>query len=175
MSAPLYIPSSPTASFNNNPTSSARGTTASYTVPAGKYARVSISISHSYYTSTSFGGNTVQIPTTSNSVFGGTGIVSAFDVWMKAGEILTLANTNTNGTATITGSTSNSVLASLSAIANTITAITVNGSLWRNITSRASYSCVASYPTLGTFQTSSMTITTTCDSTLGWWAQEYTV
>lgn len=173
MSAPLYIPSS-SVSFNGNPVSSSRGTTASYTVPAGKYALVTIVIAHSLFPTSSITANQGRIPTVSAQGIFGTAGNTSFNVWMKAGEIINLATTNTNGTATVTGSVNGVVSSSVNATATMSTAITVNSVLWRNIVSKGTYSSVVSIATLAQFETCSITLTMTCESSSGWWAQEYT-
>jgi len=167
MSAPFVIP------FNFQPSSSSRGTTASYTVPAGKYALVTITISHSFYPSTGFVG--AQPITTLAESCHGNGFQGSFDIWMKSGEVLSLSNTNTNGSASISGNTSGIARAPLNASANISSGITVNTVLWRNIISRASFSLVAYAPQVQVFETSSLSISMTCESSIGWWAQEYNV
>lgn len=157
--------------FNFAPVSSSRGTTGSYTVPSGKYARITITVSHSFYPSTGFVG--VLGVTTSAESCHGDGFQGSFDIWMKSGEVLSLSNTNTNGSAAISSNGGAVGRAALNALANISSGITVNSVLWRNIISRASFSLVATVPQAGFYETNSLSIYMNCESSVSWWAEEY--
>lgn len=162
MSAPFIVP------FNFAPVSTAKGTTGSYTVPAGKYALVNISIDHAFYHSTSF---TVSFAGLSSALVSLGNRSESFSLWLKAGDVLTLANTNTNASATISRNGFGAVDLNVSLQASSVTSITIGGSLWKNSTSRGSLTGFSSYTTGGGGDTTTFSVT--CESSLGWYAQEY--
>jgi len=79
--------------FDNNPTSHDEETT-TYTVPAGKYAKVTVNISISgSITNPSLTITTPSPPSLAN-------VAHSFDVWMKAGDILVMTDTSSTPSAT---------------------------------------------------------------------------
>lgn len=160
MPAPFIIP------FNNNPVSTSRGTTATYTVPTGKYARVTISVDFSFTLAYSAGsGGAASALGNSQTAY-----CANFDVWMRAGETLVLAAGNTTGSfsqVNNSGATQTQIF-SINGIAGTT--VTVSGVLWKTFQSRAYFSGTMSVQNL---QTGSASVTPTAN--FGWYAQEYNV
>ena len=75
--------------FDNNPTSHDEETT-TYTVPAGKYAKVTVNIS----ISGSINLGSLTLTTARSTVLART--AHSFDVWMKAGDTLVMTDTSSS-------------------------------------------------------------------------------
>lgn len=74
MGAPIVVP------FNNQPISTQKGT-GTYTCPAGKYARVTVSVSGRAYVSALAGGASMQDMAISSGQFS-----ESFDIWVSPGD-----------------------------------------------------------------------------------------
>jgi hypothetical protein len=88
MSTPFIIP------FNFQPVTTVVATTASYTVPAGKYSRVVIDMDCSAWITSA----TQSTGTGGTAVGGSPGNSSKTkELWLKAGDVLTNSTTNASG------------------------------------------------------------------------------
>lgn len=87
MSAPFFVP------FNFQPVSHQRGTTGTYTCPAGKYARVTVLFTCGFSFDMGNPNSTSPHPPVAISTSNQS---SSFDIWLKSGDTLTLAVSNTN-------------------------------------------------------------------------------
>jgi hypothetical protein len=159
MSAPFFAP------FNFQPASYQQGTTGTYTVPAGKYARVTINASMGHtlaLTNASAGGVWTLKFLSTNSTN------DSFDIWLYSGQTLALAAANSNGTLTVTasGSIVNDADGEINSTAGV--SVTVDSVAWRNIQCYSSALATCTVVSTGT-----ATATLTAASSFGWAAQEF--
>lgn len=154
MSSPLVVP------FNFQTASFATGTTGTYTVPAGKYSLVLVTYSLCF---------TVAMASTATneatSSMGGSPLNGSFQLWMKAGDTLTLAASNTTGSASSSIS-SNRALINATGTAGLTYQVNGNTPGLINTKQSASIFLVTNAP-----QTTSITITPSASFT--WNAQEF--
>jgi hypothetical protein len=149
--------------FNNEPVSTQQGTTATYTVPAGKYARVTISasIGHSLSMTDATSGGAWATPATSiNSVN------ETFEIWLYADQTLVLAASNTDASVSSNGTAITSAGGDMNAVGGVN--ITISSTLWRTI--RCYSSAVVSCTTVST---GSATASLSTVSNFGWFAEEF--
>jgi hypothetical protein len=164
MPAPFIIP------FNNQPVNTGV-TAASYTVPAGKYARVIVSIG---LTATfSNGGSLTNIgSTTSGSTNYGvnTGHFNdKIELWLKAGDVLAFTTSLASGTiSTVAGATIGGQFEARSASSQTSSTITLNASALATFYATASVYHHQTFPaaagtlvaaTIGTFAGTATVVT----------------
>ena len=164
MSSSVYIPSSSGGGgFNFQPVSSSRGTTATYTVPEGKYALITVNYDFSFgFTRT----GAVDVTVSGLSYSNGGSTAGSFNIWMKAGETIVLAASNTTATQSLLASSGTQTL-SITGIAGMN--LTINGVLWKNTQSRTSMVGTVNNNNIGT-----VTFIITPFANFGWYAQEYT-
>jgi len=110
MTVPLFVP------FINKPDVTGQipvGLTTAYTVPAGRYARVTVNLSCSSAFSASgninTSGNNVNPTISSNA--------SSFTIWLKAGDVITVSNSSPTSQQTIPANATASVSVSATATA----------------------------------------------------------
>lgn len=157
MAAPFIIP------FNFQPTSTNRGTTATYTVPAGKYAKITVLMDHDFELAATVTSPQNSIPTTSQSK----SIRSKnIETWLSSGSTLVVATTNTNGSAT---RSNNNTFEAANATGTIATTVTINGVAWITITSKGNIT-ICGYNATGSYG-----VTATCFSSSGWIAEEYNI
>lgn len=130
MSAPYIIP------FNFQPVNTVVGTSASYTVPAGKYAIAKINISASTWLN-GFGGTSSPVSgTASTPNSSSTSACLPFELILKAGDALTFTVSDaSNYSGSNNGST---VTFALGAISSSVV-VSLNGVLIAKITSSTSF------------------------------------
>jgi hypothetical protein len=158
MSAPFFAP------FNFQPASYQQGTTGTYTVPAGKYARVTISTSLGHTLSLTNAGTggvwTLRFLSTNSTN-------ESFDIWLYSGQTLVLAAANSNGALTVTGTgIVNDADGEINSTAGV--SVTVDSIAWRTIQCYSSALAICTNVTAGT-----ATATLTAASSFGWVAQEF--
>lgn len=157
MAAPFLIP------WNRDPASTQKGTTATYTVPAGKYARVEITYSLSATLASSNLDNTVTSTVVCPSISSNCGRI---EYWLSAGQTLVLAASNTTGTVSASGAGS-AVFGAATSVASFT--ITIDGALHNTIASRSGVFANAKVSSGG--GTGSITLTPTTN--FAWNAEEF--
>jgi hypothetical protein len=111
MASPYIIP------FNHQPVSSAAISGGSYTCPAGKYARVVLTLSASARGTC----NTLSVISNSTT----SGLSSTQEFWLRAGQTITTSTTIASGSATPSSNTSSLLLSSDSIASATIGGVQV--------------------------------------------------
>lgn len=145
MSAPFFVP------FNFQPTSIQRGS-GTYTVPAGKYARVTISVTGEAY-------GIISAPYPSENVVSNGSFCESVDIFLKSGDVLTVSQSN----ASATGSTA----PTSSATAITTVNLSINSTIFAVFTCRGyAYSVTSGSPNNATSSVSG-------SSSVNWIAQEF--
>jgi hypothetical protein len=169
MSSSYVIP------FDNRPISSQRGTNAGYTVPGGKFAKVTIHISHAYYHSVS---NGAWISSSlEGNFFSSPGLSETIELWMKSGESINLVTNHETGSFTQTlsanwgGAYPVSINAHVSLISTISTGLIINGSYWKTVKSIATLKSILNAASSN--NPANVSISLNCDSSSGWYAQEY--
>jgi hypothetical protein len=118
MTVPLFVP------FINKPDVTGQipvGITTAYTVPAGKYARVTVNLSCSSIFSLS--GNPAALTQINPSVSSNS---LSFSIWLKAGDVITVSNSAPSSSQTISANLSATV-----SVATTATATyNINGNAY---------------------------------------------
>lgn len=125
MASRLIVP------FDNDPINVVRGTTALYTVPAGRFAKITLQYDASFALSRS-GGITTNV-WNGNPAFGVSPNAGEISFWLTSAQTMQLAAANTTGTGTVP--TGTDTILNINAIAGFT--ITIGGVLWKSVQSRA--------------------------------------
>lgn len=125
----IFIP------FNFQPFATGRAS-ASYTVPAGYYSRILITV----YATASASASTVSA-TTNSALINSYGVISdskneTFELWLKDGDAITSSSSNASGSATLTYTTTDQYIDSQSS--TTTVTLSIGGSSFATIAATAS-------------------------------------